>query len=303
MWLNKIETFQAVKSKLKTSKIRFIQFDPLRDKISGLFDVSQPSAFYVSLLNRSNSFQWLFQKELWKEAYVKEKGFLFVMTASGEMTLFDATTTPYKNKKGKASLPFATLQKALDAFDLDIREGHIKGEEVTFFNDFLQNHLEVKKILEIGFNAGHSSELFLSNRQDTKVLSFDIMDHDYGYVGKDYIDFSFQNRHQLIIGDSQDTVPHFSKNNPNEHFDLIFIDGGHEESCAAADILNCRMLARKDTWVIIDDIDSIEDGKMIEWSVGPTNAWNQAIEKGIIKEIDRKHFGLRGWAIGKYVFD
>ena len=65
----------------------------------------------------------------------------------------------------------------------------------------------IVNILEIGFNAGHSAELWLSVKPNIKVTSFDIGTHSYLTLGKDFIDRKFPGRHTLILGDSRETLP------------------------------------------------------------------------------------------------
>ena len=100
----------------------------------------------------------------------------------------------------------------------------------------LLNEIKPLKILEIGFNAGHSSELFLKNSKAT-VVSFDLGYHSYVYYAKKYIDSIYPDRHTLILGDSNITIKQFNE----ETFDIIFIDGGHDYECAKNDIINCNI--------------------------------------------------------------
>ncbi len=294
LWLNKKETFQAVKQKLQAAKLDFIPADLFKNGLPKEIGKEMPAAFYSSLLERQNRLFWLDFKERCKRGYRGQKGFLFLMTGNGETELFDNNATP-------SPVPGA-LQNALNFFGCEITEGHIQGEELEYFKRFLQKNASVKTIMEIGFNAGHSSELFLKSDGKREVHSFDIMEHDYGYIGKDFIDYAFPGRHRLIIGDSRSAVPKFSRENQKTRFDLIFIDGCHEEDFAWEDIVNCRQLAHQGTWVLIDDIASETGRKKNAWSVGPTKAWNRAIVSGLIVEAERICLEDRGWAIGKYLF-
>lgn len=158
-----------------------------------------------------------------------------------------------------------------------------------------------KKILEIGFNAGHSSETFLSLSPDSRVTSFDIGEHQYCHISKDYIDKKFPGRHNLILGDSTETIPDFVKHRPNEKFDLIFIDGGHTYDVARSDIENCKALATESTLVIIDDTIYNPDWIM-GYSEGPTRAWLDAVRDGVIIERGRMELGpdKRGLSWGVY---
>ena len=106
-------------------------------------------------------------------------------------------------------------------------EGHT--QQVQPETNFLKNIVDnpnIKNVMEIGFNAGHSAETFLSTNKNINLISFDIGDHDYLIFGKEFIDNTYPNRHELIIGDSLKTIPEFVKNNDTK-FDIIFIDGGH----------------------------------------------------------------------------
>ena len=51
-------------------------------------------------------------------------------------------------------------------------------------------------------------------------------------------------RLSLIIGDSTDTVPAFTRAHPDFRCDILLVDGGHTLGIARADLLNMRMLAR-----------------------------------------------------------
>jgi len=117
---------------------------------------------------------------------------------------------------------------------------------------FLTNQQNID-VMEIGFNAGHSAEVFLKNNSKLTLTSFDLGSHDYVLTAKEYIDVMYQNRHTLILGDSTITIPKYINDNPNKKFDVIFIDGGHDYSIANADLQNCMNLAHKDTIIIIDD--------------------------------------------------
>ncbi len=94
-------------------------------------------------------------------------------------------------------------------------EGHSQQDQGS--TEFLQNIIRdpnITSVMEIGFNAGHSAELFLKSNPHVHLTSFDIGTHYYTLLGKQYIDKTYPNRHTLIMGDSTITVPQFIKNNP-----------------------------------------------------------------------------------------
>lgn len=167
---------------------------------------------------------------------------------------------------------------------------------------------ECKNIMEIGFNAGHSADVFLGIKKDILVTSFDLGEHDYVLYGKSYIDEKYPFRHNLIVGDSKKTVNEFRKNCANIKFDLIFIDGDHSEIGAITDIVNSSHLAHRDTIVVLDD--TRNSNPIQSWNRGPNNAWKKCVSAGYIKEISSEDYeneeralssaGSRGQSWGKY---
>jgi hypothetical protein len=157
-------------------------------------------------------------------------------------------------------------------------------------------------VMEIGFNAGHSAEIFLKNNPSLTLTSFDLGGHIYVKTAKEYIDCTYPNRHTLILGDSTVTVPKFIENNKNTKFDIIFIDGGHSYEIANADIENCFNLAHKETIVILDDTIFTKAWEH-HYTIGPTKTWIEHLEQNKILEIGRKHYSSgQGMVWGKYIF-
>lgn len=157
-------------------------------------------------------------------------------------------------------------------------------------------------IMEIGFNAGHSAEIFLHFNRTLTLTSFDLGYHNYINPAKEYIDATYPNRHSLILGDSVLTIPKYIDANPDKTFDIIFIDGGHEYPIANADLENCRGLANKDTIVIMDDTMYTPKWEHI-YTVGPTQTWVEHVKSGKITEINKVDYCEgRGMSWGKYVF-
>jgi predicted O-methyltransferase YrrM len=186
--------------------------------------------------------------------------------------------------------------------NIKVTEGHVfddqKMEIVKILND-----ASPKTIMEIGFNAGHSAELFLEN-SNAYVHSFDFGDHFHQYLkyGKQYINKNYPDRHTLILGDSTIRVPIFAQNNDIK-FDIIFIDGGHSYEVAYADLMNCRKLANKNTIIIMDDIIQNNTSFIDYWTVGPSRAWNELIQNKLLVETDSfEWLKGRGMCVGKYIF-
>ena len=157
-------------------------------------------------------------------------------------------------------------------------------------------------VMEIGFNGGHSADVFLKNNKELTLTSFDLGCYDYVLHGKEYIDTTYPNRHRLILGDSTLTIPDFIDENPNTKFDVIFIDGGHEYEIAEQDIANCFHLAHENTIVIVDDTVFLKEWEKA-WTIGPTRAWIENVEQNKILEFKRKNYSAgRGMSWGKYIY-
>ncbi len=158
-------------------------------------------------------------------------------------------------------------------------EGHLLKLQAHFLKRLLLGHPWVRNIAEVGFNGGHSSYVFLDSRPDVRVTSFDLGEHEYVNRAKSVIDNLFPGRHELVIGDSRVTVPAFAADRPDQHFDLIYIDGGHDLNVARADIENCRLFATDRTIVVMDDLEPDK-----EWGMGPVSAWLAAQSEGLIHQ-------------------
>ena len=183
-----------------------------------------------------------------------------------------------------------------------VTEGYVTAKQKAEFIQDLQRLPQIKNILEIGFNAGHSSELFLTTTNCEKLVSFDINIHSYTKIGAEFIQKKFGSRFELIEGDSKIQVPKFAAVHSTEKFDLIFIDGGHSLECCLSDIQNCSKLAHRETLVLIDD-----------YVAGVKMAVDASVRKGLIVLLDHKHIrdvyipnvngGDRIWVVAQYVME
>lgn len=187
--------------------------------------------------------------------------------------------------------------------NVNINEGYSQQieKQIEFLRNVV-NDISIKNVLEIGFNAGHSADIFLSSNKNINLVSFDIGTHNYVKSGKQFIDTNYPGRHTLIIGNSLNTVPNYFKKE-NTKFDIIFIDGGHDYNISRGDLLNCKAGAHDKTLVILDD--TMNTGNWVKgWNIGPNRAWKEAKENNIIKEIGTEdYFPGRGQSWGVYISD
>jgi len=133
-------------------------------------------------------------------------------------------------------------------------------EMSTFLNKRLNlfNYSQkAQSIMEIGFNAGHSSLLYMLSNPTSTLQLFDMGAHSYTRSCFDYLSSQFPNRMKIEYGDSCQTVPAYVAKNTGKVFDMIHIDGGHDEYVVRSDILNSIQLSDGKT-VIISDDDELE---------------------------------------------
>lgn len=194
--------------------------------------------------------------------------------------------TNYLNKKG-----YYEFEKNCQ----EIREQVIDLIEIT-------NKKNIN-ILEIGFNAGHSSEILLQHNLNLIITSFDLGEHNYCLSGKEYIDIVYSNRHTLILGDSYLTLPKYLNDNKNNKFDVIFIDGSYDYITVLSDLNNCFFLSHKETIIIIDNIKNIKDITNDNKIEGRTIAWNELIKNNKITQTNIKEYSCgKIMAYGYYNF-
>jgi len=135
-----------------------------------------------------------------------------------------------------------------------------------------------KKICEIGINAGHSLFIMLEQSPEAEYFLFDLGLHSYTKPCIDYIIEQFPNTNfHLNFGDSKVTLKEFIKSQPEKigQFDLIHIDGGHEQTEFSSDFYMTSLLAKKNSTLIFDDY-NIE---------GIANFLDERIKKSIISKI------------------
>jgi len=201
---------------------------------------------------------------------------------------------------GRFKVNAETLSNHLTQLRVALKEGH--SQDISKQTQRLIDITNTPgiRVMEIGFNAGHSADVFLKNNKNLTLVSFDIGEHGYVRIAKGYIDSAYPNRHTLILGDSRVTVPNYIKANGDQKFDVIFIDGGHDYQIANSDVENCMKLAHKDTVVLLDDT-VYTDGWEQGHTVGPTKVWTQYVDSGKIVELGKEDYSTgRGMSWGKY---
>lgn len=152
-----------------------------------------------------------------------------------------------------------------------IVEGNVQSMRSHAGLEKVVAELNPKIVVETGFNAGHSSCIFL-NHSDAIVYSFDEAKWDYVDEAYNILIEIFSittDRLHLIKGDSKETIPKFFKKNKFK-IDLAFIDGGHDYDTCYSDLLHIHKRMAKGGVIILDDVNNqnvkkaIKDMKMGE---------------------------------------
>jgi len=181
-----------------------------------------------------------------------------------------------------------------------LTEGSISAQEAYFLGTLVSGWDQDRpmKIAETGFGVGRSAWAFLENNPTCTVTSFDSLLTDNGHhddntkaitLAAEIIAEHFPKRHQLIIGDSKETVPQ-----NQDDWDLVFVDGGHDYETAIADLRNFASPGRI---VVMDDT---VYGPV--WAEGVVKAWAEATnpETGFIHHRLESRDGPHVWSVGQY---
>lgn len=126
------------------------------------------------------------------------------------------------------------------------------------------------KIIEIGFNAGHSALLFLLSNPEAYLWCFDICYHSYTRPCFQYLYDNFEGRLSLFSGNSINTFPEFASRHEKEKFDIIHIDGSCDINIANIDFFTSLNLIRNEGFIIWNDRGVEDLGKL----------WNGYINSG-----------------------
>ncbi len=170
-----------------------------------------------------------------------------------------------------------------------IYEGYITPKQRDAFIDELRAHPELRKIAEVGFNAGHTAEIFLEYVPGSHVVSFDINSHPYTNVGVAFMTGKYKDRFWFVEGDSHDSIKNFYQAHPDSQFDLIYIDGCHRFGACLADIFNFKSLARPNSILWVDDFNFPEVKSAVEFAERLRII--QIVKSASVQD----EFGIRSW--------
>lgn len=132
------------------------------------------------------------------------------------------------------------------------------------------------KICEVGVNAGHSLLIMLEVNSTAHYQLFDLGYHQYTRPCLEYIQSEYPNTQiDIVYGDSKETIRTHIIENKKEiaSYDLIHIDGGHEDLELSSDFHLCSFLNKTEGILIMDDYNFPNIKEFID----------RRVESGIIK--------------------
>lgn len=134
--------------------------------------------------------------------------------------------------------------------DIDVKkvEGHMRpGPEALEYWTNIYKISKFKSLMEIGFNAGHSSAFILEMFPDVRVHSYDIGWHDYTEPNAQKVKDRYGKRFDFTKIDSKKIDP----KDLQYKYDIMYIDGDHQFDSAYKDIQLFIQSTAK--WAVIDD--------------------------------------------------
>ena len=111
----------------------------------------------------------------------------------------------------------------------------------------LVSELKPNRILEVGFNAGHSSLMWLTKTK-ANVTSIDIRYTDTVRIASDFVKSKFPERFNFIHCDSREVYEQIK----DQQFDMVIVDGGHGTDICLSDCNLALKLGAK--YLLIDDV-------------------------------------------------
>jgi len=127
--------------------------------------------------------------------------------------------------------------------------GHMPpSPEVIEFWTQVKKITNFKSLMEIGFNAGHSSSIMLTLFEDIEINSCDIGMYEITERNGELVKERFGDRFNLHIFDSTKLKPEFIANK----YDIMFIDGAHDYDPVTSDM---KLWIESDIpYAVVDDL-------------------------------------------------
>jgi len=147
-------------------------------------------------------------------------------------------------------IDFEQATQGLPEFELPFTIYRTGAAAIQFFR-IIRYMVNPRRIVEIGFNLGHSASMMLHLIPDASVLSVEINTHESVKRASEIVARKYQGRFQIVFGSSSDPLVQTNvvmKIQPR----LVFIDGDHSIDGIDNDIMFAIRLGAE--WIAFDDL-------------------------------------------------
>ncbi len=130
------------------------------------------------------------------------------------------------------------------------------NENIEKIHNLKYLSIDKNKICEIGINAGHSLLIMLEQNPTAHYQLFDLGYHKYTQPCIEYIKNQYPTtKIDVVYGDSKQTIKNhiFENRKEIQSYDLIHIDGGHDDLELSSDFYMSSIIGNKDCILIMDD--------------------------------------------------
>jgi hypothetical protein len=133
--------------------------------------------------------------------------------------------------------------------------GHLTQDHLPFVREVVQKS-NPKTILEIGFNAGHSSAIWLTETE-ASIITVDPAKVKHTWDAAELLKRKYFDRFKFLNVGSQDPELYDYLVSENYQPDLVFVDGDHSAEGCKKDLILADKLSAK--FIMIDNL---EDGSL-----------------------------------------
>ena len=160
----------------------------------------------------------------------------------------------------------------------------------------------VRHICEVGFNAGHSTALWLSANPTATIDTFDLFNpHLTGFMRPNllFLQRRFPGRLTAHVGDSLRTIPAANLSTP---CDLVHVDGRHSYANTRQDTINFMRISHPSTLYLFDDqCDPLKcSGPNAGVAEPPTRATSELVSEKLLVPVTAILEGNRQFALFRH---
>lgn len=125
-------------------------------------------------------------------------------------------------------------------------------EELGVINKYIDKNMT--DILQVGFGSGLQTVHFLT-KTNADILSFDLYDKIYSFYGNRFVEKKFPERHFLIVGPYEYTIPTLLLGKSNRiRFDLIWFNENRNFSKMYDALISLREYANTNTILLLNNV-------------------------------------------------